>query len=119
MDQETRGMFEKIVGLIGEVNAKVENIESDIGTLKSDVGTLKSDGTTLKSDMVAMKSRQDEMYLILRGWEENRNIVKALEEKSLVATSEIDKLKVQTSKVIGAVRRSSQEALDGLADEVS
>jgi len=119
MDQETREMFEKIFGLFGEAKSDMTAMKSDVGTLKSDMAAMKSDVGTLKSDMTAMRSRQDEMYLILRGWEENRNIVKALEEKSLVATSEIDKLKVQTSKVIGAVRRSSQEALNGLADEVS
>jgi len=152
VDQETREMFGKVLGVLEVIQTDVSSLKSDVSILKTDVSMLKSDVNTLKTDvsdlrtdvstlktdvsdlrtdvsilktdvsnlktdMDVMRSRQDEMYLMLKGSEETRQRIKSLEEKSTIAAIEREKLKVESSKIVGALRRSAHEILKGLADE--
>lgn len=67
--------------------------------------------------MVIMSARLDEMYLMLKSSEESRLRMKALEEKSSVSALEVDKLKIESAKIVGALRRGAHEVLNGLGDE--
>lgn len=110
MDQETREMFGKVLGLL-------EIMKTDVSTLKTDGSTLKTEMDLLKQAMFAMGARQDEMYLMLKGSEESRLRMKALEEKSSVSAIERDQLKMESAKIVGALRRGAHEILNGLDNE--
>ncbi len=75
--------------------------------------------TAMETDMAVMKSRQDEMYLMLKGSEEKSQVVRILEERSTAMKSELDSVKVETAKTIGVLKRTAREILDSLAEEVS
>lgn len=110
MDQETREMFGKVLGLL-------EELKTDVSVLKTDVSMLKTDMDVMNQRMNVMGSRQDEMYLMLKGSEESRQRIKALEEKSSISVIEMDKLKIESAKTVGALRRSAHAILDTLASE--
>ena len=143
MDQETREMFGKVLGIlevmrtdVSELKTDVSGLKADVSQLKTDMEVMKADVSQLKTDMEVMKadvsqlktemdvmnqrmdvmgSRQDEMYLMLKGSEESRQRIKALEEKSLISAIEMDQLKMESAKIVGALRRSAQATLDALA----
>ncbi|MDO0821939.1 hypothetical protein [Desulfosporosinus nitroreducens] len=159
MDQETREMFGKVLGVLEVIKTDVSSLKSDVSILKTDVSILKTDVSilktdvsilktdvsglktdvsglktdvsdlktdvsdlrtdvgSLKTDMNVMRSRQDEMYLMLKGSEESRQRIKSLEEKSTIAAIERENLEVESAKIVGALRRSAHEVLKGLADE--
>ena len=159
MDQETREMFGKVLGILEIMKTDVAELKTDVAELKTDVVELKTDVVELKTDvaelktdvvelktdvaglktdvvglktdsismraemnllkqaMVIMGTRQDEMYLMLKSSEENRLRMKALEEKSSVSVVERDHLKMESAKIVGALRRGAHEILNGLGDE--
>ena len=110
MDQEIREMFGKVLGLL-------EIMKTDITTLKTDGTSLKTDMILMRQSMEAMSARQDEMYLMLKGSEESRQRMKTLEEKSSISAIERDQLKMESAKIVGAMRRGANEILKGLAKE--
>jgi len=131
MDQETREMFGKVLGLLEVVKTDIEVMKTDIevmktdievmktdiGVMKADINVLKIDTDVLKYKMNAMESRQDEIYLMLKGSEESRQRLKILEEKSLISVIERDQLKMESAKIVRALRRGAHEILNCLADE--
>jgi chromosome segregation ATPase len=147
MDQETREMFGKVLGVLGIIQTDiaglkldVQNMKEDIAGLKLDVQNMKEDiaGLTInyqnmkrdiaglainyqnmKEDITALKNRQDEMYLMLKGSEESRLRLKSLEEKSSISAIERDQLKIDSAKIVGALRRGAHEILEGLDEDVS
>ncbi|EGW37876.1 hypothetical protein [Desulfosporosinus sp. OT] len=145
MDQETREMFGKVLGIletmktdvaglktdvaglktdVAGLKTDVAGLKTDVAELKTDVAELKTDSTSLKTEMkllkqamVAFGARQDEMYLMLKSREESHLRMKALEEKSSVSVIERDQLKMESAKIVGALRRGAHEILKGLGDE--
>jgi len=124
MDQETREMFGKVLGLLEVVKTDIEVMKTDIEVMKTDIGVMKTDINVLKIDtdvlkykMNAMESRQDEIYLMLKGSEESSQRLKILEEKSLISVIERDQLKMESAKIVRAIRRGAHEILNCLADE--
>ena len=131
MDQETREMFGKVLGLLEIMKTDVSTLKTDVSTLKTDVSTLKidvstleTDGSTLRTEIALLKqavfvmsARQDEMYLMLKGSEESRLRMKMLEEKSSVSAIEREQLKMESDKIVGALRRGAHEILNGLDNE--
>jgi len=95
----------------------VAGLKTDVAGLKTDVAGLKTSVAELKTEMAAMGARQDEMYLMLKSSEESRLRMKALEEKSTVSALERDQLKMESAKIVGALRRGAHEILNGLGKE--
>ncbi|MCB8814279.1 hypothetical protein [Desulfosporosinus shakirovi] len=54
MDQETREMFGKVLGVLEVITTDVSSLKSDVSDLKADVSSLKTDVSSLKTDMDAM-----------------------------------------------------------------
>jgi chromosome segregation ATPase len=85
------------------MRADVDTLKADMNTMKAEMGTMKAEMGTMKADMATMKvkianleeqvehlrGRQDEMYLILRGWEEDRPITR----------SALDKLDIEVARL--------------------
>ena len=138
MDQETREMFGKVLGILEILKTDVSDLKIDVADLKTDVAVLKTDVAVLKidvanlktdiadlkqdmdgmkQDMNLMRSRQDEMYLMLKGSEESRQRMKSLEEKSAISAIDRENLKVESAKIVGALRRGAHEILNGLSGE--
>ncbi|TGE31840.1 hypothetical protein [Desulfosporosinus sp. Sb-LF] len=93
MDQETREMFGKVLGLL-------ETVKTDVQVLKTDVAGLNQRMDVMNQRMDFMGSRQDEMYLMLKGSEESRQRMKTLEEKGSISEIERDQLKMESAKII-------------------
>ena len=117
MDQETREMFGKVLGLLETMKTDAAGLKTDVAGLKTDVAGLKTEMNVIKQSIVAMGARQDEMYLMLKGSEESRQRMKALEEKSSISVLERDRLKMESAKIVGALRSGAHEILNKLANE--
>lgn len=102
---------------VGGLETRVSGLERSSNSLRTEMNSLKTEMSSLKQTMAAFGARQDEMYLMLKSSEESRLRMKALEEKSAVSIIERDQLKMESSKIVGALRRGAQEILQGLGDE--
>lgn len=77
---------EKILSVI---LSKLGNIEKGQQEMKEDILGMKNDMQGMKNEQQAIKARQDEMYIIQRGIEENIKITRAEQEKMQYTLADI------------------------------
>lgn len=75
MDKETKQMFELIL-------TKLDSVETKLGSMETKLGSM-------ETKQVSMDKRQDEVYIMQRGLEENAKVTRAEQDKMMHILSDI------------------------------
>lgn len=117
MDQETREMFEKVLGMLEILKTDVSALKTDMNVMKLDMDILRLDMHGMNQGMNIMYSSQNEMNIMLNESEERRQRMKSMDEKGSVSALERDNLRLESAKIVGALLRGAHEILNGIANE--
>lgn len=118
-------LLHQILTIVQNTEKRVGNLERDIDIMKTDMGIMKADINTMKADIdilkvkVAnleekvdhLKGRQDEMYLILRGWEEDRPIIRSALDKLDIEVARLKKHRHSLHIYLGEPEPQHQQSL--------
>lgn len=72
--------------LDGKLDEKISSLKQSLSRFETDI---KDEIKGLKDEIKGLKARQDEMYSLLRGWEEDKTLMK----------SKLDKLDIDVGKL--------------------
>ncbi|MCK8816326.1 hypothetical protein MWH28_02975 [Natroniella sulfidigena] len=87
---DNQQILQQILSEMKSVKEEVVNVKGEVSNLKGEVNNLKEGQVELRKEFNGMKQRQDEMYHLLKGWEEDKKVRKIKLNKLEI---EIDKLK--------------------------